>query len=166
MLEFRLTYFHIDMRDLPIHLIINSLLASLFSVAMQASAAELSSVGTTLEQCQLRTTITIHENTRHQLYRLTNPHRPVLYLSDTRLKNIPDNRLSLPSPLKRIRHGIHNNNNLQLIFDLEELLTYEIGSFYNAAKNQLKLTVILKGTSINSILLQNKRGLNLIKPNI
>jgi len=123
---------------------INILLVSLFSIAMQANAAELSAVDTVIEQGQLRTTVTIHEKAKYHLYRLANPHRLVLYLPDTTLQNVPNNKLPQPSPLKRIRHGIHNNKNLQLIFDLEEPLRYETGSFYDAAKNRLKLTIILK----------------------
>jgi len=149
-LGFAPTGFHISMRDLPINFTIKILLASLVSLVTQASAAELSSVDTTIEQGQLRTIVTIDKNTKYHVYRLADPHRLVLYLSDTTLKNIPDNKLLLPSPLKRIRYGIHNNNNLQLIFDLEEPLTYEAGSFYDADKNRLKLTIILKSPNIQA----------------
>ena len=135
---------HIDMGHLPINFTINILLVSLLSLMVQANAAELSSVNSVIGEGYLRTTIITQDNTKYRLFRLTNPHRLVIYLQNTALTDIPGTEFLLPSPLKQLRHGTHNDKNLQLIFDLDEPLTYEAGSFYDAAENRLKLTVTLK----------------------
>lgn len=125
-------------------------LISMLSVACWADSAQLFEI-TMEQQTQHQASLTLHLTAPviHNVFTLTQPHRLVIDLNTTRLKNKAVLSLGNNGLLENVRSGARNDDGLRVVFDLKTPVKFQ--SALLAAAGQQKHRLVITINTLNSI---------------
>lgn len=90
-----------------------------------ASSAELLAVRTSHEQPQTRVVFDLSAAADYRVFRMRNPDRLVIDLTDARAKGNLGAHVSAGTTLKRLRHAVRNKRDLRVVLDLHHRATVD-----------------------------------------
>ena len=90
----------------------------MLSVAIISSAASIDDVRLWRAPDHTRLVFDVSDPVSYELFALDNPHRLVIDIANSELKDELSDVVLADTPIKRIRSGIRDNNNMRIVIDL------------------------------------------------